>query len=135
MTEVNRDEMLAELSAGAVQWSQWRATRKVGTRIPEPLWELAVELARKYGVSRTAATLRVSYDALKKHCEVREVTASGKATARFVELPRAATDAVVAVGDCRIEFEKSSGARMRIRVAEARLSDLVAWSRSFWEAP
>ena len=64
MAEVNRDEMLAELSAGAVQWSQWRATRKVGTRIPEPLWELAVELARKYGVSRTAATLRVSYDVI-----------------------------------------------------------------------
>jgi len=30
--------------------------------LPEPLWDLAVKLAREYGANRTARTLRLEYN-------------------------------------------------------------------------
>jgi hypothetical protein len=45
---------------------RWRRTRKVRSRIPEPLWALAVEVAGTYGIHQVAKALRLSYYALKK---------------------------------------------------------------------
>ena len=94
-----------------------------------------MELAGKFGVSRTAAALRVGYDALKKRWDARAGTASGMSAraAAFVELPPASTASTAVTGDCLIELEKSSGARLRIRVPGTHLPDLAALSRSFWE--
>ena len=51
------------------RFERWRRTRKVRTRIPEPLWAAAVRLAGRYGIHRTAKVLRVDYYALKKRVE------------------------------------------------------------------
>jgi hypothetical protein len=48
------------------RFEHWRRTRGVLSRIPEPLWAAAVEMAGTCGISHTAKTLRVNYDALRK---------------------------------------------------------------------
>lgn len=123
----------AELARAAARWAQWRRTRELGTRIPESLWKLALELAARHGVSRTAIVLRVDYYALKKRLDAqmppRRVDSA--AVPAFVELtpPSLAT-----AGGCVIEFEKASGAKMRIELRGSQVPDLAALGRSFWES-
>jgi hypothetical protein len=123
----------AELASAAGRWAQWRRTRKLGTRIPESLWKLALELATRHGVSKTAIALRVDYYALKKRLDAptppRRVGSTSAPA--FVELtPPSFTTA----GRCLIEFEKASGAKMRIELPGSQVLDLAALGRSFWEA-
>ena len=51
----------AELARAAARWAQWRRTPELGARIPRSLWKLTIELATRYGVSKTAIALRVDY--------------------------------------------------------------------------
>src|SRR5215471_16790948 len=46
--------------------NQWRSTNRPRTRLPEPFWNAAVELARQYGIYQTANPLRLDYVGLKK---------------------------------------------------------------------
>jgi hypothetical protein len=113
----------------------WRRTRSVGTRIPEPLWEAAADVARVCGVSRTASTLRVDYHSLQKR--VKEEDAAGSSPAnqdaaqsgpRFVELPPPWAGS----SECILELEDGGGAKMRVHLKGVAAADLAGLSRSFW---
>jgi hypothetical protein len=54
----------ARLERARRRFERWRRTRKIPSRIPEPLWAAAARMAGTYGISRTANTLRVNYSAL-----------------------------------------------------------------------
>ena len=56
----------ARLEAGRRRFERWRRTRQGHSRIPEPLWMSAVKLAGAYGLCRTARTLGLDYNALKR---------------------------------------------------------------------
>lgn len=125
-----RRELPPDLTRGAARFAQWRQSRIPGTRIPEPLWNQAVELAGRYGVSRTAKALRVGFHELQKRV-ARQANPDKEiptATTAFVELPAAPV-----VGECRIEWENASGAKMRVEL-KGSWPDLIALSRSFWDA-
>jgi len=143
-TKRTRD-LPARLEGLRQRFERWRRTRKVRTRIPEPLWASAVKLAGTYGTHRTAKALRVDYYALKKRLEgaaVAEkrvepapaVTASkapaGTAGPTFVELPPAAWPGC---GECTLELEDGGGAKLRVHMKGFETPDLAALSRSFWQ--
>ena len=113
------------------QLDQFRGTRPHRTRLPEALWQAAVELARQHGVYPVAQPLRLDYMGLKKR--LGEVTSSKKKTTKpaFVEL--IATHPA-AVSECVIEFESSIGSKMRIQwkgsVGPDWASLLHAWRES-----
>jgi hypothetical protein len=48
------------------QLDQFRSTQPRRTRLPESLWQAAVELARQYGIYPVAHSLRLDYMGLKK---------------------------------------------------------------------
>ena len=48
------------------QFDQFRSTQPVRTKLPEPLWQAAVELARQHGIYSVAHPLRLDYMGLKK---------------------------------------------------------------------
>ena len=48
------------------QLDQFRSTQPRGTKLPESLWQAAVELARQHGVYSVAHPLRLDYMGLKK---------------------------------------------------------------------
>jgi len=48
------------------QLDQFRSTQPQRTRLPEPLWQAAVELARQHGIYPVAHPLRLDYMGLKK---------------------------------------------------------------------
>jgi len=149
MTGRRKAVLAADLVQGAARFADWRRHREVGARIPAVLWELAVELAQRHGVSRTSQALRVGYYSLQER-----VVARGRASARppvatvtstspksaavaeaksptFVELPVAPFGATC---ECALEFEQPCGAKLRIQVRGPQLPDLAALGRAFWEA-
>jgi hypothetical protein len=91
-------------------------------------------MAKRYGINRTARTLRVSYYSLKERSEDEassfpEQPGDGKPT--FFEL--AAGEAVCRC-ECTLELEDAAGAKMRVHVKGVEAPDLAALTRSFREA-
>ena len=134
------------------QFDDWRRTRQRRTRIPNPLWRAAVEVARVHGVYRTAKTLGINSASLKKRMEqdgaesaragrggqgspvepaMGMSEASAAAGATFLELP---PPPWTAGSECILELEDAGGARMRVCLKSLATPDLAALSRSFWEA-
>ena len=134
MAKKDRSDVPGPLERTRRRFERWRETRKVRTRIPEPLWDAAVKMAGKYGIFQTSKVLRVSYYALKKRVQKEAdslvVTSPGSGSAAaFVELtapPR--PDSV----ECVLELEDAGGAKMRIHLKGLNTPDLVALSQSFW---
>jgi hypothetical protein len=86
------------------QLDQFRSTQPQRTKLPESLWQAAVELARQYGVYSVAHPLRLDYTGLRL---------GRKATKpAFVELiaPNRAQ-----IEECVIELESTGGSKMRIQ--------------------
>ncbi len=127
------------------RFERWRQGCQPRTRIPEPLWGLAVEMAGAYGVHRTARTLRINYYALKDRLEQRgaaaEITPAPGGTAgssASAPPPAAATFLEVAspqrssACECTLELE-DGGAKLRLHLRSVAARDLALLSRSLWE--
>ena len=127
----------ADLVQGVARFANWRQGRKVGTRIPTALWELAVKLAERHGVSRTAQALRVGYYSLQGRVEARRLASVTSAAVEqamsptFVELPAPPFGAAC---ECSIEFEKPCGTKLRVQLRGPQLPDLATLGREFWES-
>ena len=111
-----------------------RRTRGVVSRIPEPLWAAAVEMADTCGISHTAKTLRVNYNALRKRVEHQTAAVPRKpeenTVTTFLEL---ASPTGVGSCQCTVELEDACGAKMRVHLQSVEVPDLASLSRSFWE--
>ena len=107
------------------QLTEFRNTHRVRSRLPEPFWTAAAEIAQHYGVHQTARVLHLDSVGLKKRVEgrkrpKRKRTASPAATT-FVELvgPAAAT-----VASCRIEVEATAG-KFRLELPTLEATELA----------
>jgi hypothetical protein len=124
----------ARLEAVQRRFEHWRRTRKVLSRVPEPLWAAAVKIAGRCGIAHTAKTLRVNYNVLKKRVERQAAAVQSEpaenTAATFLEL---APPTRVGCCQCTLELEDASGAKMRIHLHGAEAPDLTTLSRSFWD--
>ena len=84
------------------QLDQFRSTQPRRTKLPESLWQAAVELARQHGVYPVAHPLRLDYMGLKKRLGGVPTRRRKASKPTFVELiaPHAAP-----LAECVIEFE------------------------------
>lgn len=113
------------------QLEQFRSTRPKRTKLPEPLWQAAVELARQHGVYPVAHPLRLDYTRLKQRVDGVRSHRRKAPKPGFVELvaPRSA-----ALEGCVIEFESSGGAKMRIQWKAAEPPDWADLLRAWRDA-
>jgi len=113
-----------QLQRLAPRLNAWRATRRPGQRIPEALWKAAAQLARVHGLSRTAATLKLSYYALQRRlADLSGPPSRGGPAPGFVEL--SAPAAPVGPGESgTLEWVQGSG-RLTLRLPHARGRDLL----------
>jgi hypothetical protein len=113
------------------QFDEFRSTRPHRTKLPETLWQAAVELARKHGLHPVAHPLRLDYMGLKRRLEgVPEVGKKAAAPA-FVELISAHP---ATMSECLIEFESSIGGKMRIHWKSSAAPDWASLLRAWREA-
>ncbi len=109
MSTVAIPEPIAQLQR---QLDQFRSTQPRRKKLPESLWQAAVELAREHGVYSGAHPLRLGYMGLKKRLGGVSRSRRKAAKPAFVELiaPHAAT-----LRECVIEFESLRGGKVRIQ--------------------
>ena len=110
------------------QLEDFRSSQPGRVKLPESLWQAAVELAQQYGIYPVAHPLRLDYMRLKKR--LGEVSPQRRKTTvpAFVELVAAQSPTLEA---CVIEFESARGAKMRIHWKATTAPDwtnlLYAW--------
>src|SRR3954470_2562786 len=113
------------------QLDQFRSTRPRRTKLPEPLWQAAVELARQHGLYPVAHPLRLDYMGLKKRLGGVSTRRRKANTPAFVELigPNRAQ-----LEECVIDFESSGGSKMRIQWKTAAPPDWASLLRAWRDA-
>ena len=128
-----RIESTLTLEAVADHFEQWRRNKKKGERIPQTLWDEAIELVETHGVSRVTRTLRLSATDLNQR---RGIVATGgrrdaAAETAFVEIERAQMPQPDS-GAVWMELERPDGMRLRIRPPQG--VDLLALVERFMGA-
>ena len=129
MGTTQRGQLPPDLVRGRSRFQAWRTQRKPGSRIPRPLWTMAVRLAKTHGVSRTSAALGVDYYSLKGRVETAVVPPPSSGPA-FLEL----APPVMVAKQCRLELDNGSGATMRVQLVGYDAADIEALARGFWNA-
>lgn len=128
-------EIPARFAAAARQFAEWRRTTTRGTRIPESLWELAVQLAGEHGVWKTARTLKVDYYGLKRRLAEASRVPAPKFSAPSSHFVEVTPSIMASPGECLIELENGDGSKMRIHLKGSQTPDLAALCNSFWSDP
>jgi len=156
MRSEDRDAEPARFAAARQRFERWRTTRRGRGRIPEGLWMSAVKLASAYGLCRTARTLGLDYNALKKRVASaglntllpagprprRKIRTNGspaagnlRSTPR-VSKPRHQNPSATFIElppldrsvapECIVELEHPRGAKMRVRLTGSQGPEVVA---------
>jgi hypothetical protein len=112
------------------QLDQFRSTQPRRTKLPESLWQTAVELARQHGVYSVAHPLRLDYMGLKKRLGEPPSHRRKASRPAFVEL---ITPHPAALEEWVIEFESSRGSKMRIQWKAATPPDWTSLLRAWRE--
>jgi len=121
-------ELPNDLAQGRRQLQAWREQRQ-GGRIPQPLWDLAVRLVNKHGLSRTATALGLDYYSLKQHVAA-AAPQPPSASSAFVELP----PPLVVGKQALFERNNGAGATRRLQLVGYDAAEVEALARLFWNA-
>ena len=108
-----------------------RSTRPHRTKLPEAVWQTAVELAREHGLYSVAHPLGLDYTQLKKRLGGALDAPRQAAAPAFVEL---IASHQAAVSECVIEFETSIGSKMRVQLKGSSTPDWASLLRAWREA-
>ena len=147
-----------KVSAAAIQriakeFKLWRAQKKPGERIPQRLWDAAVQLCKSHGVYSVLRSLKLDYYALKKRLgastpPVRSEKLKRKkgdsGAPKFVELPlpgglsfptnKTTVEKTVAEKtECVLEIENKRGEKLKLELRGAAV-DLEQVVRLFWDS-
>lgn len=116
------------------QIESWRMTKTVNQPMPEAFWEVAVELAKGYGVSAVQKILRIDYRGLERRTlgivkpPRKARTSAGGGAPSFVELPSLSMRRVEHV----VELEDGAGRKLSMKVAAGHLAEALALANAFW---
>jgi len=116
------------------QFETWRKRRHCRGRIPESLWQAAVEQCKEHSVYAVSRTLRLNYNGLKKR--VPSITRGrGLAVGQHSNLGFVRLDfgSPMTSSECLVEMEAPNGARMRMSFKGVPGDfDPAELGRAFW---
>jgi hypothetical protein len=117
----------------ATRFEEWRNNPKKSKRIPQKLWQAAVDLSKEYSINYVSKALRLSYTDLKKRVEAENKEdlplIKRQPDMKFIEL---GPEKPSSIPQCTIEMENGSGAKMKIHLHGGTDPDLYELSRAFW---
>jgi len=112
------------------QLDQFRSTQPQRTKLPEPLWQAAVELVRQHRIYPVAHPRRLDYMGLKRRLSGVPALRRKARKPTFVELT---APPVVALAEYAIDFECPSGRKMRIQWKASAPPDWISLLRAWRE--
>ena len=135
MRSGSRGEIPVEIERARLRFARWRKNRKKVTRIPDRLWNAAVDAARLHGVNPTAIALGLDYNHLKDRTRSPSRSTRGEKakSPSFMELIMAPETRHLR--ECTVELENARGAKMKIHLQNVEMNDLAAWIQRFWSEP
>ena len=113
------------------QLDQFRSGHPHRTRLPESLWQSAVELARQHGLYSVAHPLRLDYMQLKKRLGGVPSLRKKATKPAFIELVAVHP---ATISECLIELESSIGGKLRIQWKGSAGPDWTSLLRAWREA-
>jgi hypothetical protein len=112
------------------RFAEWRRTRAKKARIPDELWETAIEVARRDGVNRTAQALHLDGGKLMR----RLVAAGHEPPAKREETPMAFVEIVSSQAEirieCAVEAERPGAGRVRVELKSVTMREVAELSRA-----
>ena len=112
------------------QLEQFRSSQPGRTKLPESLWQAAVELARQHGVYAVAHPLRLDYTRLKQRLGGTANRVRKENKPAFIEFLGGCS---ATLPECVIEFESATGNKMRIQWRAAVPPDWASLLRAWRE--
>ena len=122
-------ELPQDLLRAQSRFQAWRSQRTARSPIPQHLWDLAVRLAQRHGVSRTATLLGLDYYRLKNRAE--QTAPAKPRRPAFVELPTP----LVPGKQCQLELDNGAGTILRVQLLGYEAADLEVLARTFGNLP
>jgi hypothetical protein len=122
-------ELSQDMLRARSRFQAWRRQRTARSPIPQHLWDLAVRLAQRHGVSRTATILGLDYYRLKKRAE--QTAPAKPSSPPFVQLPTP----VMPGKQCQFELDNGAGAILRVQLLGYDAADLEVLARTLGSAP
>lgn len=113
------------------RFEEFRATQPKRSRFPEALWGAAAELAKRYGVNRTAQALRLEYGGLRKRVESQarpQAKSKRKEVTSFLEF---IAPSAKPLSDGTVEVESAHGGKLRLELKAVATRELVDLIRAF----
>jgi hypothetical protein len=109
----------ARLQDVSAFFAQWRGTRKPRSRIPEHLWQAAVDLAPFYSIHQIARALRLNYTELKHRIKERP---PDQPAAEFIEIDMGH---ILPAAPCLLELRSPTGFELKIHNFDRLQSQLA----------
>ncbi|MBC8443848.1 MAG: hypothetical protein H8D81_01900 [Deltaproteobacteria bacterium] len=126
-----KHDLPSDLKAARTRFEKWRTTRSGRSRIPDALWDLAVQVVQTHGVYRVAKALRLDYQGLKRHAAAaRPSCAQKESSSPFVELDLSGS--FFPTTECVLELEEGDGSKMTIRLKGTSSVDVIGLSKTFF---
>jgi hypothetical protein len=137
------------LAKAARRFQRWRKYRS-GHRIPDPLWEIALALAKSFGLAQTTRALGLNYETLKKRLQAQKKPgpAPSPVPPEFVEILPSSNKpgqlpalspafsfpptSPAPTPPCLLELLRPDGMQFRVHLPEAQALDLASLTREFW---
>jgi hypothetical protein len=136
MAKIEQNGARGRLAETERRLRAWREGRRRGQRIPQELWQTAVELCEHFPLAEIAGRLALDYERLEKRVEARRgrgaVHGRGNAPiggTGFVEVAK--------LGDgypdaCMIEAEDGSGGKLAVRLNGGACTQAAEIVKALW---
>lgn len=114
------------------KFQHWRNNKQGLRRIPDALWQAAVELCKDHSILGVSRALRLNYTELKHRVQETEKIAAPSSDygAEFVEIDFGQS---MLSSECVVELETPNGAKMKMYFKGQQGGfDAVALSKAFW---
>lgn len=131
ITRDRHEELKGRIEPLRQQVEEWRKHKGSNEKMPEPLWEGAIELAKVYGVSPVQRILRIDYRGLERRAlGINKPVAKARTAVRpsFIELPSLPARRA----EHLVELEDGTGRKLSLKVAAGHLAEVLPLTQAFW---
>lgn len=133
ITRDRHEELKGRIEPLRQQVEEWRKHKGSNEKMPEPLWEGAIELAKVYGVSPVQRILRIDYRGLERRAlGINKPAAKDRTAVRpsFIELPSLPARRA----EHLVELEDGTGRKLSLKVAAGHLAEVLPLTQAFWRS-